>query len=386
MDIYFDESRNTGELGFNKDKKSLNYGNQRYFILAGFINNEEIIKNYIDFKNKWIKHINKKNPESTIIKGNDLVIRENNKAMEEFIDSIINHDNFYITVYDKKFFIVTQMINWLTTMASDYAFKFFMYFTEFIIKVNDEFISKYIYVTKNSTKENIIDFINYVIKYPYNECINTQEELIIKNVWIDFIEKIMNEDNEYVDTLFKTNVENVMIKGSDRNNIVNLTALGETILILKRNNPKIGKLQIFHDNIEIVQDYISNYWNNEIRFINDSESIQIQIVDNLTSVLGNLINKIYPINSDEDLKKLINSNFDWARSNLMKIYNKIDNRNIKMVISLREIATLKAFLERRKYKDIKDFKCEIFKRLNIRYFEEMSNHISYEDALKIFNS
>lgn len=70
----------------------------------------------------------------------------------------------------------------------------------------------------------------------------------------------------------------------------------------------------------------------------------------------------------------------------MKIYNKIDNRNIKMVISLREIATLKAFLERRKYKDIKDFKCEIFKRLNIRYFEEMSNHISYEDALKIFNS
>ena len=30
MDIYFDESRNTGELGFNETNNILNYSNQRY--------------------------------------------------------------------------------------------------------------------------------------------------------------------------------------------------------------------------------------------------------------------------------------------------------------------------------------------------------------------
>lgn len=134
MNIYFDESRNTGEWGYNGDKNTLNYDNQRYFILAGFIDNDAIVKKYMEFKSKWIHHVNKNKPESSIIKGNDLVIRENNQAMADFIDSVINFNNFYVTVYDKKFFIVTQMLNWVTTMASNYAFDLFMMFTEFIIE------------------------------------------------------------------------------------------------------------------------------------------------------------------------------------------------------------------------------------------------------------
>lgn len=387
MDIYFDESRNTGELGFNETNNILNYSNQRYFILAGFIDNDVIVKKYREFKNKWIFHVNKNKPESSIIKGNDLVIRENNQAMAEFIDSVINFDNFYITVYDKKFFIVTQMINWITTLASDYAFDYFMHFTEFIIRTNDEFISKYIFVTKNSTKKNIESFIDYVINYPYTECVKSFQELRIKQLWIDFIKKLLKSDKDYTDTLLQTNEENIEIKGNNRNNIVNLTALGETILLLKHNkNLPISQLNIFHDSIAIIQDYISKYWEGKIDFVNDSESIQIQIVDNLSSILGNLINKVYPIDSDKDLDKLLSSEFNWARINLKKIYNKVDNRNIKMVITLREMAVLKSFIEDKNYKDTLEFEEEITRRLNIRYSEEMRNHVSHTEASKILKS
>jgi len=387
MNIYFDESRNTGELGYNGDKNTLNYDNQRYFILAGFIDNDAIVKKYMEFKSKWIHHVNKNKPESSIIKGNDLVIRENNQAMADFIDSVINFNNFYVTVYDKKFFIVTQMLNWVTTMASDYAFDLFMMFTEFIIKANDDFISKYIFVTKYSTKKNIESFIDYIINYPYTECIKSFQELQIKQLWIDFIKELMKNDQDFIDTLFKTNVENVEIKGSDRNNIVNLTALGETILLLKHNsNLPISQLNIFHDSIDVIQDYISNYWEGRIDFVNDNESIQIQIVDNLTSIIGNLVNKTFPINSDKDLDKLLSDELIWVRNNLKKIYNKVDNRNIKMVITLREMAVLKSYIQDKNYKNTLDFKEEIIRRLNIRYSEEMRNHVSHVEASKILKS
>jgi len=387
MNIYFDESRNTGELGYNGVNNTLNYDNQRFFILAGFIDNDAIVKKYMDFKNTWIHHVNKNKPESLIIKGNDLVIRENNQAMADFIDLVINFDNFYVTVNDKKFFIVTQMLNWITTMASDYAFDLFMMFTEFIIKVNDDFISKYIFVTKNSTKKNIESFIDYIINYPYTECIKSFQELQIKQLWIDFIKELMKNDQDFIDTLFNTNVENVEIEGSDRNNIVNLTALVETVLLLKHNsNLPISQLNIFHDSINVIQDYISNYWEGRIDFVNDNESIQIQIVDNLTSIIGNLINKTFPINSDKDLDKLLSNEFIWVRNNLKKIYNKVDNRNIKMVITLREMAVLKSYIQDKNYKNTSDFKKEIIRRLNIRYSEEIRNHVSHTEASKILKS
>jgi len=387
MNIYFDESRNTGELGYNGVNNTLNYDNQRFFILAGFIDNDAIVKKYLDFKNTWIHHVNKNKPESLIIKGNDLVIRENNQAMADFIDLVINFDNFYVTVNDKKFFIVTQMLNWITTMASDYAFDLFMMFTEFIIKVNDDFISKYIFVTKNSTKKNIESFIDYIINYPYTECIKSFQELQIKQLWIDFIKELMKNDQDFIDTLFNTNVENVEIEGSDRNNIVNLTALVETVLLLKHNsNLPISQLNIFHDSINVIQDYISNYWEGRIDFVNDNESIQIQIVDNLTSIIGNLINKTFPINSDKDLDKLLSNEFIWVRNNLKKIYNKVDNRNIKMVITLREMAVLKSYIQDKNYKNTSDFKKEIIRRLNIRYSEEIRNHVSHTEANTILKS
>ena len=190
-----------------------------------------------------------------------------------------------------------------------------------------------------------------------------------------------------IDTLFNTNVENVEIKGSDRNNIVNLTALGETILLLKHNsNLPVSQLNIFHDSINVIQDYISNYWEGRIDFVNDNESIQIQIVDNLTSIIGNLINKTFPINSDKDLDKLLSNEFIWVRNNLKKIYNKVDNRNIKMVITLEEMAVLKSYIQDKNYKNTSDFKKEIIRRLNIRYSEEIRNHVSHTEASKILKS
>lgn len=56
MNLYFDESRNTGEIGYTDNK--LNYYNQRYFVLVGVMEDQNIIEKYEAFSKKNIQIIN----------------------------------------------------------------------------------------------------------------------------------------------------------------------------------------------------------------------------------------------------------------------------------------------------------------------------------------
>jgi len=102
MDIYFDESRNTGEISFNGS--TLNYGDQRYFVLVGYIDSPKTTELYQEFKKIWHSRLQTKNPNSFEMKGNDLLRKDNTEIRDEFIKFFCHGDNLYITVYDKKFF------------------------------------------------------------------------------------------------------------------------------------------------------------------------------------------------------------------------------------------------------------------------------------------
>lgn len=387
MDIYFDESRNTGEISFNGS--TLNYGDQRYFVLVGYIDSLKTTELYQEFKKTWHSRLQTKNPNSFEMKGNDLLRKDNTEIRDEFIKNFCHGDNLYITVYDKKFFLVTQMINWLIYRVCDYGgdlYDLYVHFCELLIKLNDNFLGKYVSVTKSNDVVSIDEFVKYVINYNYTECINSPFESYLVLQWKSAIIGIRDSVENYIIELKEDNVSNDWIKGKDRNNIVNLTSLGETILVLKNNNPQLtnNHIRIHHDKIETVQDYINANWDyKNIEFISSNNSLQIQLSDNIASIVGNLVNRVLPIHSDRDLIKLMQEDYQWVKISLRKIFIHINQRNTKFVISMREMAVIKSILSGIEFTSFDEFKIDVLSRLQSRFETEKARHVDLPDATRI---
>lgn len=383
--IYFDESRNTGEIGFDNGK--LNYYNQRYFILAGVIYSEDIFNKYIRFRDNYIHRINSNNSVENEIKGSDLLRRDNNLILEEFFDEFINREDYLLTIYDKKYFLVSQMILWLHgEIFREKEYQMFLLFCELLNKVNDEFLGRYIEVTKINNKDTIIEFIKYIIDYNYRECIGChfEDDLVLN--WKQAITTYIEKSDEYIDLLLEENAENIRLYKKDRNNIVNLTALGETILGFKLNNPEIKNhdIYIYHDEINVVQDYILHYWvDDKLKFISSHNEVGIQLADNISSITGNLVNKLLPILNDENMVEKISKENDWMREKLSRLILK-QRGNLKLVMTMREQAAMLTYVQNRT-NDIKLFKQQMLKNLDYRFEYEMKNHISLFNAFNILN-
>ncbi len=383
MDIYFDESRNTGEIGTSG--RMLNYFDQRYFILVGYIHNQKMTEMYEKFKSKYLKRIYP-NSEELEIKGNDLLTKINNDILDEFIDQFMNGDHLYITIYDKKFFILTSMLVWLFGgIFKDKLPELFYMFCEFLIKADDILFTNFIQTINNKSKKNITKFLEYIINYNYFECLNSSFDYKVKKEFIEII-KTFQGDNDYHDLLMADIIpESINIKGKNRNNIVNLTALGETLLLLKINRNLTNQyINIVHDNIEVIEEYIRYYFDDiPVRFTDSKNSIQVQLSDNVSSVIGKLINSILPIKSDQSIKLALNDDHLWIRNRLSKILNSIAKTNVKIVTQLRE----QAFIETYSLTDIhcfEAFKIQLSKSLDSRFTTELSNHMTGAQAYEHF--
>lgn len=95
MDIYFDESRNTGEISLNDNV--LNYTEQRYFVLVGYIEDETTNKKYQRFKKKWLSQVNSNNPSIYKIKGNTLMRKDNTDIRNDFIEKFLFSVSAFLT-------------------------------------------------------------------------------------------------------------------------------------------------------------------------------------------------------------------------------------------------------------------------------------------------
>ena len=384
--IYFDESRNTGEIKLKENK--LNYNEQRYFILVGYIEDDEITNKYRKFKEKYL-NILYPNNESKEIKGTDLLTRSNNHLLNEFINDFIHGSNLLITIYDKKFFVLTNLLVWLLGIPfKDHYFSDFMKFNEFLIKIDEEFLGIFINTINYKTKENIKKFIEYVISYDYKECITSQLEIQIRDEFVSLVKAFYDQGEGYIEMLKDDIVaESIRIDKKSRNNIVNLTALGETILLYKLNKGSSNRsMKIYHDNIETVQKYMDYYFKKvdiDLEFIDSKNNLSIQLADNVASIMGKFINNILPIQSDNSIKTALSKDKEWTRSNLSKIFNTVDKKNIKMVIHLREQAFLKTYCNTT-INELYKFKSELLINLDRRFYNEMCNHKTLVETDKLF--
>ena len=100
MHLFLDEAGNTGGI-IDKNEK-LNYGTQRHFCLAAVVahdlQSEQLLRQkYAAFKSRFASEKE--------LKGNSLFAKENNDALEYFLDNIIDDIHFSICLYDKKFYL-----------------------------------------------------------------------------------------------------------------------------------------------------------------------------------------------------------------------------------------------------------------------------------------
>ena len=90
MRLFLDEAGNTGGI-LDKNEK-LNYGTQRHFCLAAVViddsQGEQLLRQkYAAFKSRFATEKE--------LKGNSLFAKENNDALEYFLDNILNNVHFF---------------------------------------------------------------------------------------------------------------------------------------------------------------------------------------------------------------------------------------------------------------------------------------------------
>ena len=98
--------------------------------------------------------------------------------------------------------------------------------------------------------------------------------------------------------------------------------------------------------------------------------MQIQLSDNIASIVGNLVNRVLPIHSDRDLIKLMQEDYQWVKISLRKIFIHINQRNTKFVIPMREMAVIKSILSGIEFTSFDEFKIDVLSRLQSRFETE----------------
>lgn len=382
--IFFDESRNTGEVNIKNNK--LNYNEQRYYVLVGYISNEATTKKYKKFKDDFLEELTG-SKLSKEIKGTDLLKGTNDKFLKEFINTFSNTGDFLITIYDKKYFVLSSMIMWLFGyILRDKEPIIFYRFNECLIKVDDVVLGNFIQAINYKKDENIIYFIKYLREYNFDECMNSEIDKDIIVQFKQFLEVLLANETDTI-SLLKEDVvaEQVSIKGKPRNNIVNLTALGEALLTYKIiNQEKNEDIEFYHDNIEVVEDYMKHYFkdiNIKLNFIDSKDSIEIQLADNVSSIVGKFINRLLPA-TNSSLNKILKEENVWIR-NYLKPWFK-DMGKIKAVVSLREQATIKTYVETN-INDLHNFLLKTQENLDYRFYQEMRQHMTTKEVFKLFH-
>ena len=158
ISIYFDESGNTGSI-----KKRGSYDSQPYFAYSAYtVKNEDklnIFQKYREFIDKY-KDLQDTTGE---IKGNILLTKRANEALEYFIDNFVNEDMF-INIYSKDYYISTLFC--FLILGQRYQLT---YTTEFYIFAGElskekKFIESFIRFIEDKTKEKLNNVINIVKK------------------------------------------------------------------------------------------------------------------------------------------------------------------------------------------------------------------------------
>lgn len=316
MKIFFDESGNTGCIIPNKNGAFYN-DKQRFFILCGVIckddaDEEHLKRKYASFKEKY--HI------SGEIKGSDMMKRENNGMLIDFIENMLDDIHFIICCYDKIYYLAS-LINSYFFPRSMMQEEPYFYFTQ-ASALTQEDISlflKYCECNAIGTEEASLEFCKFITEFPFK--------------------KIDKECNGYLE-MAKLALQNgeafdfPLPLGSyckyDYTNLINITALGETLLVVKESYQlKAKDIFVIHDRIKEFEDeFIDSFQKTgfDLHFCDSKDEELLQYADNVASIFRKCCTETVELfrrsnQWDQDKK--------WFPSLYSKILRKISYINVK---------------------------------------------------------
>ncbi|MDW8710556.1 DUF3800 domain-containing protein [Streptococcus suis] len=355
--IYLDEAGNTGGISLNKNEK-LNIGEgpqqQGYFVYGGVVlknksDKRSLEKKYQAFKNSHDIYDTDNNGKAFIIdktaeiKGSNLFTRRNNQALEDFIGAFLNERDFYLNIYDKKFYIVTQIL--ACTLGFEYRYLYTKSFYEMantLLKDESYFEVEQDFLKATSLKPESIVEINNQLCLSFSKLKKIASNYPDMNVLVEKLNGIISDDSQ-IDSIRTV----ILSKGTYQakpsfSNLINLTALGELLLELRkqrrcsRKNCEI-KIDPICDIDDVILDELRKSDLNIIKSEGSDVDIMIQLADNVVSALYKSFNNVIKKFRDDEKWAISNDNI-WQVIVFSLIINKIGTQNIKFTLSIDEWA------------------------------------------------
>lgn len=160
----------------NKNGKLYNDG-QRHFVLAGvFVKDENdesfLLNKYRKFKEKF-GFVDE-------IKGSDLMIKDNNEALEYFIEEIIDDKHFLICNYDKIFYLATLISVYIFGRAfqEQETLMFYEYASD-LAGEDEELFIQYCSAVQKNTDKSKEDFLRYLISFQFKKLDRNDHNLYV---------------------------------------------------------------------------------------------------------------------------------------------------------------------------------------------------------------
>lgn len=337
--VYLDESGNTGGIAEKNGK--FNIGQQNYFVYGGVITDESeeplLLSQYSQFKLEHKSIQDEKNE----IKGNDLFINKemNNRALEDFISNYLDSSHFYVNIYDKYFYIATELV--ISILGFEFRDKNLADFYEMVNSLlkHDGFLK----IENLFLKATNIDKLD----------LKKREKALLTT--LRQFRKLIRQDSQFrfLDSRIKKLIKDktsisqisnsILFKGAytqDRkiSNLINLTALGE-LLVQLINQGRID------ENSSIILDPICSIDKVILRELEPS-SLDIRIskgshIDELIQYADNVVSVVYKSFSNiiKDFKNKgssweINMNNIWSLLVFSFVLSKIDCDNIKFTLPI----------------------------------------------------
>lgn len=327
MRLFLDEAGNTGGI-LDKNEK-LNYGTQRHFCLATVViddgQGEQLLRQkYAAFKSRFATEKE--------LKGNSLFAKENNDALEYFLDNILDNIHFSICLYDKKFYLASLLLFAILgeQAREENPVEYYSLVSD-LSQEKDELFATFCRLTKRATETSVHELFEYLKTYSYQHIPPAGNGL----VWA--VSEIQKRGIE------KTFVKDFLKFGSYSNrkfaNLINLNALSELLEVIEiERNCDTRKIDIVHDNISGIDEMLKQelkHFDVTVKFADSKAEELIQLADNVASIFCKIINAIVRC---WDTKTEWSPENEWILTQSARFLQKIGTQNIKFTVPIQSWA------------------------------------------------
>ena len=322
MKIYFDESGQSGCVLTKKDL--LNFQTQPTFALGALVipsdkHERSLCRRYMRFLEKF--EINEE------LKGSDLLTRRMNSQLSYFLTNFFNDKNFFVILYDKRFYLATLLL--LGLIGREYQQAMPLHFYEqaaFLAYQDDDFFVKYLQYIEAPSPDAYKHYLTYLIDYDYR-MLNAEE-----NAVVEMAREILknNPDRFYDDFMTFGWYEN-----PEQTNVINLNALAELIYSVKSTlGVQNEEIQYIHDNMEEFEETFKSElqeYGIEISFANSKDLVPLQIIDNVVSITRHAYDKMIGHVREKDHWQ---DNAEWDMKLFSRVVRKLSVTRMKFTVPI----------------------------------------------------